>query len=118
MASSTMKNLVLALIIAFGTLGSAYADTMADRHQAKGVSCAMCHVEAPPAKKVKTTKCQQCHGDYAKLAERTKTMTPNNVHANHLGDLDCRECHGAHKVTKIACDECHKFQFAMPKKPS
>ena len=89
---------------------------LADKHVQKGISCAACHKENPPAKKVKTAKCQECHGDYSALAERTKDMKPNNVHANHLGDLDCKDCHGAHKSTPLACDECHNFKFQKPQK--
>ena len=59
--------------------------------------------------------CQYCHGNYEALAARTAKMTPNNVHANHLGDLDCRECHGVHKQQTLACAECHQFKFEMPK---
>ncbi len=89
---------------------------LADRHVKAGIECSGCHKENPPAKRVKTALCQTCHGDYAKLKERTKDMKPNNVHANHLGDLECRECHQGHKADKLACDECHKFKFTMPKK--
>ncbi len=92
------------------------SEFLADRHGKYGVSCSGCHKETPPAKKVKTAQCQTCHGDYAQLAERTKTMTPNNVHANHLGDLDCRECHTGHEKDKLVCAECHNFKFSMPKK--
>lgn len=112
-----MKEILIASIIALASVfGSVSAQQMADIHVSKGVPCAGCHMENPPAKRVKTAKCQQCHGDYAALAERTKDMKPNNVHANHLGDLECRDCHAAHKTQKIACDECHQFKFSMVKK--
>ncbi len=88
----------------------------AELHAQKNVACASCHRESPPAKKVKTAQCMTCHGDYAQLADRTRAMTPNNVHANHLGDIDCSECHAGHKEKKIACDECHQFEFKMPGK--
>ena len=91
------------------------ADFLADRHAAKGQACSSCHKETPPAKRVKTEQCQTCHGDYAALAKRTAKMQPNNVHENHLGDLDCRECHQGHKADKLACAECHQFKFTMPK---
>lgn len=112
-----MKKFTLLLFLALGSLTlQVQAQPMADAHVAKGIPCAACHVENPPAKRVKTSKCQQCHGDYSALAERTKDMKPNNVHANHLGDLECKECHAAHKEQKIACDECHQFKFEMPAK--
>lgn len=88
---------------------------LADRHAAKGLACSSCHKETPPAKRVKTEQCQTCHGDYATLAKRTAAMKPSNVHENHLGDLDCRECHQGHKADKLACAECHQFTFTMPK---
>lgn len=110
-----MKRILFTIIL----LGSfpwviSQAQTMAEIHASKGVSCAQCHTETPPSKVVKTKKCQECHGSYADLSERTKNMAPNNVHANHLGDLDCRECHGAHRKQKIACEECHNFKFVNP----
>ena len=102
--------------LAFVAPALADGDFLADRHAKAGVKCEGCHKETPPAKRVKTEQCQSCHGDYQKLAERTKDMKPNNVHANHLGDIDCRECHQGHKLDKLACDECHQFKFSMPKK--
>ncbi len=107
---AAMMGLVLA------SPATAEGDFLADRHVKAGVKCEGCHKETPPAKRVKTEQCQSCHGDYQKLAERTKDMKPNNVHANHLGDIDCRECHQGHKADKLACDECHQFKFSMPKK--
>lgn len=112
-----MKTVKYVLLAAFAFfLGNASAQQLAEIHISKGVPCAACHSENPPAKRVKTPKCQECHGDYAALAERTKDMKPNNVHANHLGDLECRDCHGVHKEQKVACAECHQFKFEMPAK--
>ncbi|MCF0254113.1 MAG: cytochrome c3 family protein, partial [Duodenibacillus sp.] len=98
--------------------GQAFAQSLpplAERHAAKGLPCAGCHQENPPAKRVKTAKCQSCHGAYETLAKRTATMQPSNVHMNHLGDLECKDCHQGHKADKLACAECHQFQFKMPK---
>ena len=117
-----MKNLLLyccSLLLLTSTVSlsnAASAQTfLADRHVAKGLPCSACHKENPPAKRVKTEQCQMCHGQYEALAKKTAKMQPNNVHENHLGDLDCRECHQGHKPDKLACDECHQFKFSMPK---
>lgn len=107
--------LILALIFIASPALSNDDATLLNKHMSKGVQCAACHNENPPAKRVKTPKCQECHGTYEQLAERTKNMKPNNVHANHLGDLDCKSCHGVHKKQKLECDECHQFKFSMPK---
>ena len=104
---------VAALTIALPCTGA--DGFLADRQAAQGLTCNACHKETPPAKRVKTEQCQTCHGDYAALAKRTAAMKPNNVHENHLGDLDCRECHQGHKSDKLACAECHQFTFSMPK---
>ena len=112
--SVTIAALVIGAFLSFQ--GSAFAANLADVHVAKGIQCSGCHAENPPSKAVKTAKCQSCHGDYAALAEKTKDMKPTNVHANHLGDLDCKECHQGYKPDKLACDECHQFKFTMPKK--
>ena len=103
------------MLLAFAS-SAALAATLAETHQSKGVACAGCHAENPPSKPVDTAKCQICHGDYQKLADRTKSMQPNNVHANHLGDLDCSECHSAHGASKLVCSDCHQFKFTMPGK--
>jgi Cytochrome c3 len=66
---------------------------LADRHKDRGLDCAVCHKEPPPAK-VKAESCMMCHGDVAKMAERTKGKTPN-PHA--LPSLDCVLCHSGHK---------------------
>lgn len=113
-----MKALALTvsiLSLLFSSSALAGDDALLQAHVGKGLSCPACHQESPPGKKVKTPKCQQCHGSYEALAERTAKMTPNNAHANHLGDLDCSECHKVHKKSAVACDECHQFKFSMPK---
>lgn len=117
---SKISALALSAVLAFTLSMPSYAagegPFLADRHVKAGVQCSGCHKENPPAKKVKTSQCQSCHGDYSKLKERTKDMKPNNVHDNHLGELDCRECHQGHKADKLVCSQCHQFQFTMPKK--
>ena len=100
-----MRFVYLALILALSSSSAFCADdALLQAHMSKSVT-----------KRVKTAKCQECHGNYEALAARTAKMTPNNVHANHLGDLDCRECHGVHKQQTLACAECHQFKFEMPK---
>ncbi len=66
---------------------------LADRHKDKGLECVVCHKEPPPAK-TSSESCMMCHGDAAKMAERTKGKTPN-PHA--MPNLDCILCHSAHK---------------------
>ena len=111
-----MRFVYLALILALSSSSAFCADdALLQAHMSKSVTCQACHTETPPAKRVKTAKCQECHGNYEALAARTAKMTPNNVHANHLGDLDCRECHGVHKQQTLACAECHQFKVEMPK---
>lgn len=110
-----MKKFLFLIWIALGTVNAFGADdALLTAHSSKGIQCSSCHQETPPAKKVKTARCQTCHGTYEQLAERTKNMQPNNVHANHLGDLECKACHGVHKKQKLECDECHQFKFSMP----
>lgn len=108
--------LSMGIMTVFPGAASAAEKTLAERHEAARVACAGCHQETPPSKKVKTSQCQTCHGDYAALAERTKDMKPNNAHANHLGDLDCGECHKAHAEDRPVCLDCHQFEFSMPAK--
>lgn len=86
---------------------------LADRHQAKGMTCASCHKEAPPQAAVPTAVCQGCHGSYAKIAQRTINVEPN-PHASHMGELSCESCHHAHKASESLCATCHQFNHKMP----
>lgn len=115
MTPKLIQSVLILGTLVFGASVPVYATNLAEVHVAKGIPCAGCHKETPPSKKVRTEQCQTCHGDYAALAEKTKNMKPNNAHANHLGDLECRECHQGHKPDKLVCNECHQFKFSMPK---
>lgn len=56
-------------------------------------------------------QCMQCHGDYAKLAELTKSLTPN-PHRSHMGEVNCVECHQPDKLQpELMCNSCHKFKL-------
>lgn len=92
---------------------SAEGNFLADRHAAKGMNCASCHVETPPAKAVPTEKCLSCHGDYEKLKELTKDKQPN-PHYTHLLDQPCSECHKGHTESVNMCNSCHQFDFKVP----
>jgi hypothetical protein len=87
---------------------------LADRHQAKGLNCATCHKENPPKAAVPSEICGQCHGDYAKLAEKTSAVQPHNPHDSHLGEVACDQCHHGHKTSENACGQCHTFGFKVP----
>ena len=71
---------------------------LAEKHQKSGIQCTGCHKEMPPKANVTMAVCFQCHGDYAKLAERTKKMEIN-PHAHHLDELECNKCHHIHKAS-------------------
>lgn len=61
-----MKTVKFLFLVAFASFfGQAGAQQLAEVHISKGVPCAACHTENPPAKRVKTPKCQECHGDYS-----------------------------------------------------
>ncbi|PKN33553.1 MAG: hypothetical protein CVU61_12725 [Deltaproteobacteria bacterium HGW-Deltaproteobacteria-19] len=85
---------------------------MADRHQDRGVTCDKCHKESPPKAAVPTKVCFECHGDYDRLAQRTKQVEPN-PHASHEGKLDCEVCHHGHKPPTDHCGSCHSFGFKV-----
>ena len=81
---------------------------LADRHQAKGMTCASCHKESPPKAAVPMAVCLGCHGPYGKVAEKTIAVSPN-PHASHMGELPCENCHHAHKTSENQCNACHDF---------
>jgi hypothetical protein len=94
------------------SLAWAAESSLTDKHQKSGINCAGCHKETPPNAKVPMAACFQCHGDYAKLAEKTKKL-PQNPHASHLDDLECDKCHHVHKPSVDYCAQCHKFGFKV-----
>jgi fumarate reductase flavoprotein subunit len=81
---------------------------LADRHQERGIQCDRCHKESPPKATVPTKVCFECHGDYDKIALKTKDVHPN-PHASHEGNLDCEVCHHGHKPPRDHCAGCHTF---------
>ena len=114
---------LLALVVTGLMLGSELYDQawaqgqgkfLADRHQAKGFSCATCHKESPPKAAVSSEICRQCHGSAEKLAEKTSDVRPSNPHESHLGDVACDQCHHGHKAPQNACAQCHTFGFKVP----
>ena len=112
------KTLIASLAIAFGmavsSAGAFAADkTLAERHGGA----------FPKSENGYVTKaqCMKCHGDYAKLAEKTM-MTPMvrsrsakmldpNPHFSHLGEVNCEDCHKADKAKpELMCNTCHQFK--------
>lgn len=58
---------------------------------------------------VTKNQCMQCHGDYAKLAEKTASLVPN-PHKSHLGNVNCEDCHKPDQAKPVLmCNECHNF---------
>jgi hypothetical protein len=86
---------------------------LADRHKLTGIGCEGCHKENPPKEQVPTVVCGKCHGDQAKLANRTQKVIPN-PHDSHLGNVECGLCHHAHKPSEDYCGNCHEFGYKVP----
>jgi hypothetical protein len=86
---------------------------LADKHKAAGISCEGCHKENPPKGLVPTGVCTKCHGDQAKLANRTQKVIPN-PHESHLENVKCELCHHAHKSSENYCSTCHEFDYKVP----
>lgn len=101
---------------------AAAAQNLADLHAAKGQKCDACH-ETAAGGKLKAEKsdygvCATCHGDYAKMMEKTdakhKDSGQPNPHAQHDGALPCTECHQGHQQGKNYCGQCHSFVYQVP----
>jgi hypothetical protein len=86
---------------------------LGDKHKVAGIGCGDCHKENPPKGLVPTGVCTKCHGDQAKLAERTHKVIPN-PHDSHLGNQKCELCHHAHKPSEDHCSNCHEFDYKVP----
>lgn len=86
---------------------------LADKHKNRGMDCSGCHGEKPPKQDVPMVVCLGCHGDYQKMAAKTRHLDPN-PHNSHLGEIDCGKCHHAHKASVLACNECHQLDMMVP----
>jgi fumarate reductase flavoprotein subunit len=84
-------------------------------HLENGLTCAVCHGDGPK-KPVTREKCQECHGTYKDLAQRTTNYEPN-PHYNHTIDLSCDSCHHMHKPQQVYCQKCHA-QLQFTKQPA
>jgi len=101
---------------------------LADLHKDKGIACAGCHKEDPPAKETPTAVCLSCHpkvftegtksqaakaasgGDKAAAQESTSDVDP---HLSHMTGGECGVCHHAHKESEDQCKSCHEFGFKI-----
>jgi len=54
--------------------------------------------------------CTKCHGDQAKVAEKTIKVIPN-PHESHLGNVKCGLCHHGHKQSEDYCSTCHDLGY-------
>jgi hypothetical protein len=129
MKSKTIQTFLFAmsLVVLLGGLfaGGAYAAAaskandgeLGKLHAQKGVKCAQCHGKAKTPGPVSMEKCVSCHGDTAKLAQKTANAKPRNPHENrHYGtEADCNLCHHQHKKSENFCLPCHeRFDFVVP----
>lgn len=100
--------------------GLATAQDLASFHAGMG-GCTACHgtnavtaANVPDDEIDLNNKCMACHGDYKKLADKTKHFDP---HASHLSDrspINCTACHTVHAKPKLVCNDCHTFDLKMP----
>lgn len=104
-----------AAAIFFCTNVAQAAEFGADRHMARGVSCASCHGEGVMTDPSKVsfpdeTTCLTCHNREA-VAEKTKAVEPNPHLAPHNGE--CTLCHVQHDEPQDYCAECHSFGYKV-----
>jgi fumarate reductase flavoprotein subunit len=106
--------LVFAVILECAYIVSAFASAevngafLADRHAQYG-ACTICHEEEKPEQGayVDWAKCMECHGEYAELGARTKSLGEWNPHNSHLNEADCTLCHMGHLESSLYCATCH-----------
>jgi Zn finger protein HypA/HybF involved in hydrogenase expression len=82
-----------------------------DRHQKAGLNCQSCHAESPPKEMVPGSKCMTCHGDLAKLVQKSSKAVPNPHASPHMNPGEtpkCEECHHIHKPSEFSCLKCHE----------
>jgi fumarate reductase flavoprotein subunit len=96
-----------------GPIWAAQGLFLGDRHKNVGVDCAGCHKEDPPKEKVPMAVCLGCHGGYPEVAAKTNKIDPN-PHNSHLGEIECGQCHRAHKASVLVCAGCHDMEMKVP----
>lgn len=115
MKKSIIAALALAVSLAAGISSAQAADQkyLADRHIAAGMQCATCHKDGAPKAGAVVSKdtCKSCHNP-ADLAKATANLNPN-PHYNHLGDVNCTDCHKGHQQPQLMCNDCHKFSLKV-----
>lgn len=86
----------------------------------KQLSCGACHgtqLIPDDNETVLNASCVDCHGDYQKMAAKSRPKLRNaeiNPHASHLGaEIACTVCHQGHSESKAYCSNCHT-NFVMP----
>jgi hypothetical protein len=113
---------VLALVALLAGLtaagvASAQDGDLGKLHASVGIECVQCHVNADKPEPVTMEKCLSCHGETAKLAEKTAKVKPRNPHeSRHYGtEADCNLCHHQHRKSVNFCLSCHqRFDFVVP----
>lgn len=107
--------LVCAMLVS-GSAQSADLKFGADRHQAIGLTCEICHgPDKSNPKEVTIETCTQCHNT-KELVDKTVNVKGANPHKSpHYQDqLDCTNCHYQHTQTEDFCAQCHQFGFKVP----
>jgi fumarate reductase flavoprotein subunit len=94
------------------TKNMAASPLLADRHATKKIDCQGCHDPGPP-KAVSFDRCFKCHQSYKHVASLTEDLAVN-PHESHFGEIECLECHKAHKKSGLYCNKCHEFKMDVP----
>jgi len=90
--------------------------TTADRHKDRGLTCAVCHNgETEPKAAASPKSCLMCknHDSWHTVTERTNAdkgfkFNPHHNHILEMNDLECTQCHQAHKSDTVVCYNCHQ----------
>lgn len=113
-----MKNIFILILFAlvgfYGLEATAQENmTVGGKHAENGLKCEDCHETDKPTKKASQKACISCHGEIPgsvkKYHDGGKPME-FNVHDSHQGAIRCTFCHSSHRVAKLYCGECHKFE--------
>lgn len=83
------------------------------KHGQRGITCDMCHGTTAAPTPPPMQKCFGCHGNYEKLIEQSKAVTPN-PHKSHMGEMECGVCHKEHRDSVLFCNKCHVFDMKVP----
>jgi fumarate reductase flavoprotein subunit len=91
----------------------AVSANLINKHEKKGIQCAVCHGTQSVKKSVPKETCIGCHGSYDILSKKSRIHEA--MLSPHFEDgTGCALCHNIHKPSRLLCGQCHNIDTKVP----